>query len=288
VTPSLSWCFPDCGTNQYPFIRLAAKLPPVDPSTRRLAASTLAEAERSRTPVEPLSHTYSDLALSDAYSIQLLNVDDRVKAGAAIRGHKVGLTSKAMQTMLGVSEPDYGHLLSNMFIGDGDTVRIDSYIQPRVEIEIAFILGRPLTGGGITVADVLRATDFVLPAIELIDSRIADWKIKLEDTVADNGSAAGVILGTRPTKLDGLDLRLVGAALEKSGRVVETGVGGAVLGNPILAVAWLANRLHDMGIPLEEGHVVLPGSCTRAVDVTSGDTVRAEFAGLGDVSVAFE
>jgi 2-keto-4-pentenoate hydratase len=260
----------------------------MDASTRRRAALALSEAARSRLPIQPLTVTHPGMDVDDAYAIQLLNVDDRVKAGAAVRGQKVGLTSKAMQAMLGVNEPDYGHLLNTMFIPDGDTVPVDDYLQPRVEIEIAFVLGRSLSGGGITAADVLRATEFVLPAIEVIDSRIVDWKITLADTVADNGSAAGVVLGGRATKLDAVDLRLAGAVLEKSGRVVETGVGANVLGNPIFAVAWLGNKLNEMGIPLEEGYVVLPGSCTRAVPVARGDAIRADFATLGAVSLHFD
>lgn len=217
-----------------------------------------------------------------------MGVNVRVEAGAAIRGHKVGLTSVAMQRMLRVHEPDYGHLLSDMFVHDGATIRADAYIQPKVEIEIAFVLGRSLGGGGVTAADVLRGTEFVLPSIEIIDSRIADWKINLADTIADNASSGSVVLGGRATKLDGLDLRLTGAILERSGHIMETGVGAAVLGNPVNAVAWLANKLYETEINLEEGDVVLPGSCTRAIDVFSGDVVRGEFANLGVVSVAFE
>ncbi|HVX23164.1 MAG TPA: 2-keto-4-pentenoate hydratase [Acidimicrobiales bacterium] len=260
----------------------------MDLPARRQAASALADAERSRLPIEPLSKCYPGMDLDDAYAIQMLNIEDRLTAGSAVRGHKVGLTSKAMQTMLGVDQPDYGHLLTDMFIADRDVVAADRYLQPRVEIEIAFVLGSGLGGGGVTAADVLRATEFVVPAIEVIDSRIADWAITLEDTVADNGSSAGVVLGCRPTKIGDRDLRLVRGILERSGRLVETGLGAAVLGNPVSAVAWLANSLHQMGVALEAGHVVLPGSCTRAVDVVPGDVVRAEFDGLGDVVVCFE
>lgn len=260
----------------------------MDASTRRAAALTLAEAQRSCHPIPPLTSTYPGIDVQDAYSIQMLNVEDAVKSGAAVRGHKVGLTSSAMQKMTGAIEPDYGHLLNTMFMSEGESVQLDSYIQPRVVIGMAFVLGHPLAGGGITIGDVLRATEFVLPSIELIDSRVEDWNVRLEDTVADNGSAAGVVLGGRATRLDGLDLRLTGAVLSKCGRPVESGVGAAVLGNPVVAVAWLANRLHDWGIALDEGHVVLPGACTRSVAVTPGDIVRAEFAGLGDVSLAFE
>jgi 2-keto-4-pentenoate hydratase len=260
----------------------------MDAATRRAAAAELAQAEGTQTPILPLTQSYPDLDVRDAYTIQLINVNNRLEAGAAIRGHKIGLTSVAMQGMFGVHEPDYGHLLSDMFVHDGGTVPLENYIQPKVEIEIAFVLGQMLGGGGITAADVLRGTDFVVPAIEIIDSRITDWKIKLPDTVADNASSGGVVLGGRATKLDGLDLRLSGAILQRSGHIVETGLGAAVLGNPVVAVAWLANKLHEVGITLEEGDVVLSGACTRAVDVAPGDAFHAEFGGLGVVSVAFD
>jgi 2-keto-4-pentenoate hydratase len=172
----------------------------MDASTRRAAALTLTEAAQTCRPIPPLTVTYPDIDVQDAYSIQFLNVDMAVKSGAAVRGHKVGLTSSAMQQMAGAKEPDYGHLLNTMFLSEGEAIRADSYIQPRVVIGMAFVLGHPLAGGGITVGDVLRATEFVLPSIELIDSRIADWKVRLEDTVADNGSAAGVVLGGRATR----------------------------------------------------------------------------------------
>jgi 2-keto-4-pentenoate hydratase len=259
----------------------------MDAATRRSVAAELTEASRSKVPIPPISATYPDLDARDAYAIQLINIKERLESGSAVRGHKVGLTSEAMQRMLGIDEPDYGHLMSDMFIYDGRTVAVDSYIQPRVEIEIAFVLGKCLGGGGVTAADVLRGTEFVLPSIEIIDSRIADWKCGLEDSIADNASSAGVVLGGRATKLDGLDLRLSGALLERSGRIIETGVGAAVLGNPVVAVAWLANKLHEAEITLQEGDVVLAGACTRAVDVVAGDVIRAEFSNLGMVSVAF-
>lgn len=163
----------------------------MDASTRRAAALTLAEAQRAHHPIPPLTSTYPGIDVQDAYSIQMLNIDDAVKSGAAVRGHKVGLTSPAMQKMTGAIEPDYGHLLNTMFISEGESVQLGSYIQPRVVIGMAFVLGHPLSGGGITIGDVLRATEFVLPSIELIDSRVEDWNVKLEDTVADNGSVAG-------------------------------------------------------------------------------------------------
>ena len=255
---------------------------------RHEAALALAKAERDREPIAPLSETCPGLEVADAYDIQRLGVAERVEAGTAIKGHKVGLTSAAMQEQFGVAEPDYGHLLSDMFVLEGTTIVPSELCAPRVEVEVAFVLAENLAGPGLTVADVLRATAFVLPALEVIDSRIVDWRITLADTIADNASSARVILGASPVCVDTLDLRLVGAVLYRNGEVAETGVSGAVLGNPASAVCWLANKLAGFGLVLEAGQVVMPGSCTRAVSVGPGDDVRAEFDGLSSVSVRFD
>ncbi|MEZ5256405.1 MAG: hypothetical protein R2705_05820 [Ilumatobacteraceae bacterium] len=162
---------------------------------RQAAADALWDAEQARQPIAPLTETYPQFDVVDAYEIQLLNVARRRAAGALVRGHKVGLSAKAMQQMLGVHEPDYGHLMHDMFLDESDTVSIDRFLQPRAEIEVAFVLGRPLQGPGVTVADVVRATDYVLPSIEIVDSRAADWKIKIQDTIADNGSSSALVLG---------------------------------------------------------------------------------------------
>jgi 2-keto-4-pentenoate hydratase len=254
---------------------------------RRAAAGALAEAERSRVPIDPLTTKFPEIDVVDAYEIQLANIADRLKAGALVRGHKVGLSARAMQTMMGVDEPDYGHLLDDMFHFEGDAVPAGRYLYPRVEVEVGFVLGAPLAGPACTVADVLAATAFVCPAIEIIDSRIRDWKIRIADTIADNASSAGVVLGGRRTPLAGVDLRTIGAVLRRNGEIVQTGAAGAVLGNPATAVAWLANTVHRFGVSLDAGHVILPGSCTRAVDVRPGDVVRAEFDVLGPVTVRF-
>lgn len=254
---------------------------------RIAAARALAAAERDRAPIEPLTATYADIDVVDAYEIQLIQIREKLEAGALIRGHKVGLSSRAMQKMMKVDEPDYGHLLDSMFVFEGGRIEAGALCYPRVEIEVAFVLGAPLSGPACTVADVLRATAYVAPAIEIIDSRIRDWQIKLPDTIADNASSARVVLGATATPLAGLDLRTLGGVLRKNGAIVETGAAGAVLGNPATAVAWLANKVHQFGVSLEEGHVVLPGALSRAVDVAGGDTIRAEFDQLGAVSVAF-
>jgi 2-keto-4-pentenoate hydratase len=249
------------------------------------AAALLAAAERDRVPVPPLTGRWPDLTIDDGYAIQRHNVARRVAAGARVVGHKVGLTSAAMQEMLGVGEPDFGHLLDDMVVaGEAEAA---AYLAPRAEIEIAFVLRSALTGPGVTAADVLAATDHVRAAIEIIDSRIADWRIALVDTVADNASSAGVVLGERRVAPAGLDLAAVEGRLRLGGTLVERGPGAAVLGHPAVAVAWLANTLGVRGVALEAGHVVLPGACTRAVPVAPGDVVVGDFDGLGAVEVRF-
>jgi 2-keto-4-pentenoate hydratase len=260
---------------------------PMDPVDRERAAAALALAERECAPIPPLLETWPAMTLDDAYEIQLLNVRRRIEAGAVVRGHKIGLTSRAMQAMLGVDEPDYGHLLHDMFVAEGEMFPAAKCCAPRVEPEVAFVLGDRLSGPGCSAADVLRATTFVVPALEIIDSRIADWRIGLGDTVADNASSAAVVLGGRATAATSVDLRLLGVVLRRNGEIVETGATGAALGNPVTAVAWLANKLHVLGTVLERGQVVMPGSCTRAVDVAAGDHIRADFDVLGHVSVSF-
>ncbi|HMG40793.1 MAG TPA: 2-keto-4-pentenoate hydratase [Acidimicrobiales bacterium] len=255
-------------------------------TTSATAAELLGSARRSRTAIPPLTSTFPDFTVDEAYGAQLVNVRERLESGARIVGHKVGLTSVAMQEMLGVSEPDYGHLLDDMAVTG--SVEAGRFLQPRVEIEIAFVLGEPLKGPGVTEADVLAATRFVAPAIEIIDSRIADWQIKLADTVADNGSAGGFVVGDVHTPPSEVDLPAVSATLSLNGQEVATGTGAAVLGDPATAVCWLANKLAAFGASLDAGHIVLPGSCTRAFDVRAGDQVEARFEGLGSATVVFE
>jgi 2-keto-4-pentenoate hydratase len=262
--------------------------PAVDELRRHELADRLFVAQRASAQVEPFSNTVPGFNIEDAYQVQLINVARRVAAGAMVRGHKVGLSAKVMQQMLGVHEPDYGHLLDDMFVDDGDTISMSELCQPKAEIEVAFVLGAALQGPGVTPADVIRATEFVLPSIEIVDSRVQDWRITICDTIADNASSAAVVLGARPTRLTDVDPSLIGAVLRKNGEVVETGCSGAVLGNPVTAVAWLANKVAQFGVRLEPGQVVLPGSCTRMVEVVAGDVIRAEFDVLGSVSVRFE
>jgi 2-keto-4-pentenoate hydratase len=254
---------------------------------RQEAADRLWAAERDRMAIDPLTATYPDIEVEDAYRIQLHNIDRRTRAHAVVRGHKVGLTAKAMQQMLGVTEPDYGHLLDDMFVFEGAQIDCSRYLAPRVEVEVAFVLGDALPSRGCTVADVLRSTAFVCPALEIIDTRIKDWKIKLCDTIADNASSAGIVLGGKVTPVDQVDLRTIGAVLRRNGEVIDTGASGAVLGNPATAVAWLANEVGRYGVKLEAGHTIIPGSCTKAHDVGPGTVIRADFDVLGQVGVVF-
>jgi 2-keto-4-pentenoate hydratase len=259
----------------------------VNQRERAAVADALWVAEMERKPIDPPSSAHPDMDVDDAYQIQQINVDRRKANGQIVRGHKVGLSSKAMQAMLGVNEPDFGHLLDDMFVFEDFDVDTTQMCQPRVEIEIAFILGSPLRAPGCNVADVLLSTTYVVPAIEIIDSRIIDWKITLADTIADNASSARLVLGGRATSIAAIDVRSVAARLSINGDLTASGTGAAVLGNPATAVAWLANKVYAYDVSLEANHVILPGSCTRAFDVTAGDSVRADFDGLGAVCVNF-
>ncbi len=251
------------------------------------AVDALLNAYETGRPIAPLTEERPDLSIDDAYAIQLGQAARWRDAGRQLRGHKVGLTSLAMQQQLGVDQPDYGQLYADMFHLDTAAIPMSGFIAPRVEPEFSFILSRPLAGPGVTVADAIRAIDYVVGSIEIIDSRIADWKIGLADTIADNASSGGVVLGSRPLRLDAIDLVTAGCSVAKNGAVVATGAGGAVLGSPINALVWLANRLGELGTTLEEGAVVMAGSVTVAVPVAAGDAVVADFGPLGTVTTRF-
>ena len=220
----------------------------------------------------------------DAYEIQKLQIDQMLAGGRIVKGHKVGLTSAAMQKQLGVDQPDFGHLLDDFFFLEHMPIPMDRWLQARIEPEVAFVLGKPLKGPGVTVAEAIQAVDFVLPALEIVDSRIKDWKIGIIDTISDNASSGGVILGGSPTRLTDVDLRLVGCTLLKNGQIVGTGANGAVLGNPINSLVWLANTVGPSGVTLEPGHVVLPGSVTKMQPIAAGDTFVANWGALGSVT----
>lgn len=257
-------------------------------ATRDQLAADLAQAERSREPIAPLTAAHPDMDVVDAYEIQLINIRQRVAEGARVLGHKVGLSSKAMQQMMGVDEPDYGHLLDEMQVFEDTRVKAARYLYPRVEVEVGFILSADLPGADCSEDDVLAATGSLVPAIELIDTRITDWKIALCDTIADNASSAGFVLGAARVSPADIDVTAIEATLIRNGEVVAAGRSDAVLGNPVTAVAWLARKVDSFGVRLRQGDIVLPGSCTRAIDAHAGDDFVAEFAGLGSVRLAFE
>ncbi|MEW6276240.1 MAG: fumarylacetoacetate hydrolase family protein [Bacillota bacterium] len=250
-------------------------------------ARQLLAAEERREAIEPLTTSYPGLTAEEAYRIQLAGVEMKLQQGRRIVGKKIGLTSKAMQDLLGVREPDYGHLLDHMLLLEGEPCRRGELLWPRVEGELAFILRDTLKGPGVTIADVLRATEGVMPAIEIVDSRIRDWQIKLPDTIADNASSARFVLGGRIKPLPDLDLRLIGMVLEKNGEVVSTGAGAAVWGHPAAAVAWLANKLAAFDIALEAGEIILSGAITAAVEAQAGDVFTVSFHGLGSLNLRF-
>lgn len=251
-------------------------------------ADSLYEARRGALPCEPLTGRAPGMTIRDAYTVSEINLKRRVEQEkASVIGKKVGLTSWAVQRQLGVGEPDFGYLTSDMNIPLGGTVPMAGLLLPKVEGEAAFVLKRDLAGPGVTVADVVRATDFVLPCIEIIDSRVRDWKIRIEDTVADNASSALFVLGTEPRSLRDLDLRLAGMALRVNGEVLSSGSGAACLDHPCLAVAWLANKLGQFGEGLRAGEVVLSGAFGPVVPVLGGEHVEVEISGLGRVHCFF-
>lgn len=260
----------------------------LDVATRDELAADLAQAERSRVGIAPLTAAHPDIDVVDAYEIQLINIRQRVAEGARVVGHKIGLSSKVMQQMMGVDEPDYGHLLDEMEVFESTPVKTGRYLLPRVEVEVGFVLGEDLPGAGCTEDDVLAATEAVAPSIELIDTRIRDWKIALCDTIADNASSAGFVLGEARVSPKDIDITAIDAKLTRNGELIAEGRSDAVLGNPATAVAWLSRKVESFGVRLKKGDIVLPGSCTFAVDVRGGDEFVADFAGLGTVRLSFE
>ncbi|MEU4808796.1 2-keto-4-pentenoate hydratase [Nocardia fluminea] len=250
-------------------------------------AAELARAELDRVAVSPIADRYPGIDVVDAYEVQLLNIRRRLDDGGKVVGHKVGLSSKAMQQMMGVDEPDYGHLLADMEVFEDVPVDTSKFLLPRVEVEVGFILGADLPGEDCTEADVLAATVAYAPSIELIDSRITDWKIGLADTISDNASSAGWVLGTARVAPADIDITAIDAVLTRNGEVIAEGRSDAVLGDPVIAVAWLARKVAGFGVRLKAGDIVLPGSCTRAIDARPGDAFHAEFSGLGSVRLNF-
>jgi 2-keto-4-pentenoate hydratase len=250
-------------------------------------ADALLEAAASRRPIEPLTDLHPGMTPADAYAVQEIVARRRRETGETVVGWKLGLTSAAMQQQLGVDQPDYGPLLSGHVAAPDVELRASEFIAPRVEAEIAFHLRAPLRGPGVTADDVRDATESVSASIELIDSRIAGWRIKLADTIADMASSARIIVSDRRLPIDTVDVVAESVRVEKNGEAVSEGRGAAVLGDPAAAVAWAANTLGQLGVTLEAGHVVMPGAMHASVPVGPGDTVTAVFHTLGAVSVRF-
>lgn len=250
-------------------------------------ARRLWDAEASASPIPPLTEEYPGMTADDAFAIQLTNIRRRIDEGARVTGHKVGLASEAMQKMMGVGEPDYGHLLDTMEYSESTPVDTSRLCRPRVELEVAFILGKDVPAAGVSDAELPEYIEWVVPSIELIDSRIADWRITLPDTIADNASSCGYIVGPERVAMGDIDVASIAVHMHKNGELVASGNSDAVLGNPLNAVSWLARKVSSFGVRLRAGDVLLPGTAIRAEDVAPGDHVVADFVGLGGVTLDF-
>lgn len=261
-------------------------MPALSPSHRREAAQQLLQAEYDGRPVPRLSETWKDMDVQDAYAVQSEVVALKRARGDEVRGYKIGLTSRAMQQAVGIDQPDYGHLFASQLHEDGARIAVGRLHAPRIEVELGFVLERPLRGPCVTVSDVLAATRHVMPALELIASR-TQLPRQLVDTLADNAAGAGVVLGGRWVRPSEVDLRWLGAVLYKNAAIEESGMSAAVLGHPAAGIAWLANRLGPQGITLEPGQLLLAGSFTRPVPVAAGDVLHADYGPLGGIAVTF-
>jgi 2-oxo-hept-3-ene-1,7-dioate hydratase len=256
-------------------------------------AQQLHQAEKDRTQLRHFSAQYPEMSIEDGYAIQHAWLAIKLSEGCTVKGRKIGLTSRAMQISSQITEPDYAPLLDNMFFEQGSDIPITRFIAPRVEVELAFILGKPLKGPNITLFDVLAATDYITPAIEIIDARIEQFDRsskaprKVTDTISDFAANAGIVLGGSPIQAHALDLRWVGAMLFKNGVLEETGLAAAVLNHPAIGVAWLANKIAPFGEQLNAGDVVLGGSFTRPVAASQGDTFQADYGRLGQIAFRF-
>ena len=265
----------------------------LDPDIHVALARELHASERSRVQLEQFSKRFPAMEIGDSYAIQRQWMKLKRGEGRSVIGHKIGLTSRAMQLASQITEPDYGTLLDDMLVRDGSEIEAARFIVPRFEVEFAFVLGQPLQGPGVSLFDVLKATDYVVPALELIDARIEQFDRvskaprKVLDTIADNAANAAIVIGGRPMKPDAVDWRWAGALLFKNGVIEESGLGAAVLNHPGNGVAWLANKLAPHGESLAAGEIVLGGSFTRPVACAAGDTFHADYGPLGSISVRF-
>lgn len=253
---------------------------------RRVAAQALLTAEESRVPIPQLSKTYPQIEIEDAYRIQDLWAEGRIAKGARVAGHKIGLTSRAMQMASKMTEPDYGRILDDALFNDGAQIRADLFIKPRLEVELAFIMGEGLEGPSTRIYDVMRATEFIVPALEIIDYR-TEVPRAITDTIADNAAFGAIVVGGRVIRPMDVDIRWIGATLSKNGIIEESGVSAAVMGHPAAGIAWLVNKLHAVGGKLEKGQIVLAGSFTRPVDIAAGDVIQADYGPLGALGVSF-
>ncbi|MEE2652671.1 MAG: 2-oxopent-4-enoate hydratase [Pseudomonadota bacterium] len=260
----------------------------MEPSKIQLLGDELYEAMIARQAVSPLTARGEDISIDDAYHISLRMLERRQAAGARVIGKKIGVTSKAVQSMLNVHQPDFGYLTDDMVFNSGEVMPIsERLIAPRAEGEIAFILKKDLTGPSVTNADVLAATECVMPCFEIVDSRIKDWNIAIQDTVADNASCGLFVLGEEAVSPRKVDLVTCGMVVEKNGAIISTGAGAAALGSPVNCVAWLANTLGEFGISLKAGEVILSGSLVPLEPVQAGDSLRVDIGGIGSASVRF-
>ena len=253
-----------------------------------MAAESLWSAAASCQAISPLRETFPGFGPEEAYAVQEINTQRRIKAGGRLVGRKIGLTARAVQQQLGVDQPDYGMLFADMAVADGEPVRWATLMQPKVEAEVALVMERDLPEPDVTIAQLLRAVAFALPAIEIVGSRIAEWNIRFVDTVADNASSSAFVLGNTPVSLKGLDLRLAGMVMERSGEQVSLGAGAACLGNPMNAALWLANKMASLGRGLKAGDVVLTGALGPMVAARPGDVFEARINGMGSVRAVFE
>lgn len=256
------------------------------PELRQAAADSLYDADTQVRTIAQLSRTYAGIELADAYAIQQLWLDRRVAEGARLVGRKIGLTSRAMQMASNFTEPDYGYLTDDMMLADGAQIVAARYMSPRLEVELAFIMGDDLQGPGCTVADVMRAAEFITPAMELIAYRTAVPRV-IVDTIADNAAAGAIVTGGRLVRPFDVDIRWIGATLSKNGIIEESGVSAAVMGHPAAGMAWLVNKLALHGSGLKRGQIVLAGSFTRPVSVAAGDVIQADYGTLGSLGVRF-
>jgi 2-keto-4-pentenoate hydratase len=248
-------------------------------------ARALYDARRTRVPIPPFTDDDPTLGMADGYAIQRELIELLLADGDRVVGHKVGLTSKPMQKMVGVDSPDYGPVLASTIYRDGDTIPAGRFIAPKIEAEIVFVIGERLEGPGVTVTQAHAAIAGAVAAMEIVDSRIADWRIKLADTVADLASNGAMATSSRIVPITDIDTRLVGMTLTRNGELIDTGAGAAALGDPVAVVAWLANVLGGDGVALEPGHLIMTGALHAAVPMTPGDVFRAEFDRLGPITV---